>query len=141
MDKQPRHPFADKSVVTDMRYVKPLWEETKHACPTPCPHGANPTACPTCFQTSSEVNPIQRHIVNECDAIKNMLLEKNKAYGSSFSNPLHVFAKGLSNEAQLLVRIDDKLSRISRGAAAGEDVVLDLIGYLVLLRVTRNRLT
>jgi hypothetical protein len=69
-----------------------------------------------------------------------MLLEKNKAYGSSFSNPLRVFAKGLSNEAQLLVRLDDKLSRISRGAAAGEDVVLDLIGYLVLLRVTRNRL-
>ena len=31
--------------------------------------------------------------------------------------------------------IDDKLSRIARGDDAGEDTVLDLIGYLVLLRV------
>jgi hypothetical protein len=80
----------------------------------------------------------QTYIGEECDQIKEMLLAKNKAYGSSFSHPLRVFAKGLSNEEQILVRIDDKLSRIARGAAAGEDVVQDLIGYLILLRVTRK---
>ena len=40
---------------------------------------------------------------------------------------------------QLLVRIDDKLSRLARGSAAGEDVERDLMGYLVLLRVARKR--
>jgi len=35
----------------------------------------------------------------------------------------------------ICMRLDDKLSRIARGQVAGEDVTLDLIGYLVLLRV------
>jgi hypothetical protein len=39
---------------------------------------------------------------------------------------------------QIKVRIDDKLSRLARGAAAGEDVERDLLGYLVLLRVSRK---
>jgi len=33
------------------------------------------------------------------------------------------------------VRLDDKLSRIARGQAAGEDVTLDLMGDLILLPV------
>lgn len=73
-------------------------------------------------------------IAAECDAIKSMLLAKNKAYGNSALEPLRVFSSADTVE-QIRVRIDDKLSRIKRGAAAGEDVVLDLIGYLVLLRV------
>jgi hypothetical protein len=36
---------------------------------------------------------------------------------------------------QIKVRLDDKLSRLIHGSAAGEDVVLDLLGYLILLRV------
>ena len=36
------------------------------------------------------------------------------------------------------MRIDDKLSRLARGRAAGEDVTLDLIGYLILLRVAEK---
>jgi hypothetical protein len=89
---------------------------------------------------SAKLEPMsepQRLIALECDAIKELLLEKNRAYGSSFSHPLRVFSKA-SNEEQILVRLDDKLSRIARGASAGEDVVLDLIGYLVLLRVSRK---
>jgi hypothetical protein len=70
----------------------------------------------------------------ECDALKAMLLEKNKAYGSSALSPVRIFSKADTVE-QIRVRIDDKLSRLMRGSAAGEDVVLDLIGYLVLLRI------
>ena len=43
---------------------------------------------------------------------------------------------------QILVRIDDKLSRISRGAGTAgddEDVIQDLIGYFVLLKIALNR--
>ena len=76
-------------------------------------------------------------IAAECDAIKAMLLAKNKAYGDSALNPLRVFASADTIE-QIRVRIDDKLSRIKRGVAAGEDVILDLIGYLVLLRVAAS---
>jgi hypothetical protein len=36
---------------------------------------------------------------------------------------------------QINVRLDDKLSRLMRGHAAGEDVEWDLMGYLVLKRV------
>jgi hypothetical protein len=43
---------------------------------------------------------------------------------------------------QILVRIDDKLSRIKRGAglvATDEDVIQDLIGYLILLKIALKR--
>lgn len=78
----------------------------------------------------------QKKIAQVCDSIKEMLLAKNRAYGDSAINPVRVFSKA-SPEEQLLVRIDDKLSRLARGSAAGEDVVDDLIGYLVLLKVAR----
>lgn len=77
--------------------------------------------------------------VNEvCDDVAAMLIEKNRAYGNSALDPVRVFSRASVVE-QLLVRIDDKLSRLARGSAAGEDVERDLMGYLVLLRVARKR--
>ncbi len=72
------------------------------------------------------------------DSIASLLIEKNAAYGDSALNPVRVFSKADPVE-QIRVRLDDKLSRLARGSAAGEDVELDLIGYLVLLRVARKR--
>jgi hypothetical protein len=72
-----------------------------------------------------------------CNALANMLIKKNAAYGNSALNPLRVFSHADPAE-QLRVRIDDKLSRLVRGDPAsneGEDTVLDLMGYLVLLRI------
>ena len=66
--------------------------------------------------------------------VRKMLVEKNEAYGNSALDPVRIFSQADAAE-QLRVRIDDKLSRIDRGKAAGEDTVLDLIGYLVLLRI------
>ena len=63
-------------------------------------------------------------IAAECDAIKAMLLEKNAAYGDSALDPLRVFSKADPVE-QIKVRLDDKISRLARGSAAGEDVELD----------------
>jgi hypothetical protein len=76
-------------------------------------------------------------IAAECDALKAMLLEKNAAYGDSALRPIRLMSKADSVEA-LRVRIDDKLSRLARGSNAGEDVVLDLLGYLVLLRIAER---
>lgn len=67
-----------------------------------------------------------------CDSVRDMLLEKNAAYGDSASDPLRIFSKADKLEA-IRVRIDDKLSRISRGGEyPGDNDVRDLVGYLLL---------
>lgn len=76
-------------------------------------------------------------IAQTCDAIKCLLLDKNAKYGDSALNPTRIFSK-MNQIEQLYVRIDDKLSRIAKGAgllATDEDVIDDLIGYLVLLKI------
>ena len=67
-----------------------------------------------------------------------MLFEKNRAYGDSALAPVRVFSKAPTDE-QIRVRLDDKISRLMRGEAAGEDPEWDLMGYLVLLRVVKRR--
>lgn len=78
-------------------------------------------------------------IVEQCDFVAGMLLEKNRQYGDSALDPLRVFCCCDPVE-QLNVRIDDKLSRIrSAQGDDQEDAELDLIGYLVLKRVALRR--
>lgn len=76
-------------------------------------------------------------ITQECDSLRDMLLEKNRNYGNSALDPVRCFSKANTVE-QILVRLDDKLSRLMRGSAAGEDVERDIAGYLILLRVARR---
>ena len=64
--------------------------------------------------------------------LEDTLVAKNRAYGDSARRPVRVFSSASPVE-QIRVRLDDKLSRIERGDDAGEDTVLDLMGYLVLL--------
>jgi hypothetical protein len=74
----------------------------------------------------------------ELEAIRIMLNTKNNKYGNSALEPMRVFSKASSVE-QLLVRIDDKLSRIKTSSnLEDEDVILDLIGYLLLLRIAKQ---
>lgn len=73
------------------------------------------------------------------DEIRLMLVQKNEAYGDAALNPVRIFSKADSLE-QLKVRIDDKLSRLARGENAGEDVIHDLLGYLVIYRIQQKRL-
>lgn len=88
-----------------------------------------------------ELSDTQAQISTICDDIKELLLEKNRKYGDSALNPNRIFSKANAVE-QILVRIDDKLNRIQKGAgllANDEDVVSDLIGYLVLLKIALKR--
>ena len=73
---------------------------------------------------------------NILEEIEDLLIAKNEKYGNSALEPLGVFSK-LSAKEGLLVRIDDKLKRIKNGSLDkdDEDVVNDLIGYLVLLKI------
>lgn len=72
------------------------------------------------------------------EQVREMLQAKNAAYGDSALSPVRVFSQASAVE-QLLVRIDDKLSRMRRGHAAGEEIEKDLIGYLVLLHIAVRR--
>ena len=84
------------------------------------------------------MNETESKISVVCDDIKELLIHKNRKYGNSALQPNRIFSKCSATE-QLLVRIDDKLNRIMKGAgllATDEDVVNDLIGYLVLLKIS-----
>lgn len=84
--------------------------------------------------------PLENEIREECKAIEELLIAKNTAYGNSAIEPLRIFSQ-LDSVEQIKLRIDDKLSRLARGQqtdAVPEDTELDLIGYLVLLRIARK---
>jgi len=102
---------------------------------TECKDGVCPV--PWAKPVLNKVPESQILIAGACDEIKELLLKKNEKYGDSALNPVRVFSKSSAQE-QLLVRIDDKLSRIQRGIgllASDEDVIQDLIGYLILLKI------
>ena len=73
------------------------------------------------------------------DKIESLLIEKNRKYGDSALNPTRVFSSASPIE-QLKVRIDDKLSRVrSSQSDEDEDVIVDLIGYLVLYMIALDK--
>ena len=82
----------------------------------------------------------QNSIKWTCNEIRDLLLAKNKAYGDSAIEPDNIFSK-LDNAQAICARIDDKLSRIKNNGLddATEDTLDDLIGYLILLKIARER--
>lgn len=76
-------------------------------------------------------------VLDECETL---LLAKNKAYGDSALEPIRIFSKADGQE-QLKVRIDDKLNRLIQGdntIESDRDVIMDLVGYLVLLLIAMD---
>lgn len=74
------------------------------------------------------------------ETIVELLIRKNRAYGDSAMNPVRIFSKSTPLE-QLKVRIDDKLSRLAYGRQdeIKEDVVDDLIGYLLIFKMQNDK--
>jgi hypothetical protein len=97
-----------------------------------------------CF-SAPKLDEMQSEIVAQCDAIRALLLSKNRKYGNTAANPAMVFSNA-SPLDQIAVRCDDKLNRIRNMGGlvkvvreakdAEEDTVIDLIGYLILARAT-----
>jgi len=82
-----------------------------------------------------DTRPVPEKICEKCTALADMLIEKNRAYGNSALNPVGIFAKGKASDL-IRVRLDDKLNRIkNKPDAFGEDVVKDLLGYLILFQI------
>lgn len=89
----------------------------------------------------NQLDKTSQNIVTQCQYICDLLLAKNKQYGDSVSKPLRIFSKADSSE-QIKVRIDDKISRLVRGddsLESDEDIIDDLIGYLILLKIQMNK--
>ena len=85
-----------------------------------------------------ELTAVQHEISEECDALKRLLIDKNRRYGNSAIEPVRIFSKASATE-QILVRLDDKLSRMrSAQSDDDEDVILDMLGYLILYRVAKR---
>jgi hypothetical protein len=82
-------------------------------------------------------NSFSSKLDREVKAISDLLKSKNKAYGNTALNPTNIFSKLNATEA-ICARIDDKLARIgNRGINdETEDTVDDLIGYLLLLKMS-----
>jgi hypothetical protein len=74
-------------------------------------------------------------IAAKCAALAEFLIAKNRSYDNSALHPVNIFSRG-DPVAGLCARIDDKLARVRNAPGAfGEDVVQDLLGYLVLLQL------
>jgi hypothetical protein len=74
-------------------------------------------------------------ITEECIALESMLLLKNIAYNNSLHSEPPLFP--IDSITGIQARINDKLNRIKQVGLTDEteDSVLDLIGYLVHLRI------
>ena len=102
------------------------------------------------YKTNSKINPkmllskeelkqesFSTNLLKMTKEITELLIMKNKAYGNTALNPTNIFSKLNATEA-ICARIDDKLARISNKGIndATEDTVDDLIGYLLLLKMS-----
>ena len=83
----------------------------------------------------------QDKITVTCVSMAHLLVTKNQRYGNSALEPLRVFSNA-DPAAGILVRLDDKLSRIKNASSKGESLrkndIADLIGYLVLYCVKQG---
>lgn len=111
---------------------------------------------PPCLEMKTEANAdigsideqlakTSRDIRQVVDELAELLIRKNAAYGDSALNPMRIFSSASPDE-QIKVRLDDKLNRIRNSTLRGqtsddfsEDVIKDLMGYLVLLRICQLR--
>lgn len=84
-------------------------------------------------------NTFSQDVIAATGIINRMLIEKNAKYGNSALEPIRIFSKASPME-QILVRLDDKLSRLrTQHINEDEDVLDDLIGYLILLKISQGK--
>jgi hypothetical protein len=79
----------------------------------------------------------QTNLCNIVDAMKSLLLYKNKHYGNSALEPIGIFYKG-SAEDSIKIRLDDKLKRIYNNKDEPKtNDVCDIIGYSFLYLLSK----
>lgn len=101
------------------------------------PTGFNPDAGLEFIRTTLHYPHATRQLIaNAGIRMTCLLIHKNERYGNSALEPIEVFARGVSPEQRMAVRMDDKINRIVRGMGISggdaEDPRVDLAGYLLL---------
>ena len=93
-------------------------------------------SCDDCAGCDVKEETTQDKIRRVANSVRDLLIEKNKAYGDSALGGAQVFSQVPASVA-LSARIDDKLGRIKTSGIndTTEDTVHDLCGYLVLLLI------
>ena len=76
---------------------------------------------------------IETVTANMCSLLKH----KNEKYGDSALNPTRIFSK-LDASNGILIRLDDKMSRIMNSDELRQNDVWDIVGYLVLLSISKG---
>ena len=83
----------------------------------------------------------QNNITKTCEGLARLLVAKNTRYGNSALEPMRVFSRADPAEG-ILVRLDDKLSRIKYASNEGnllrKNDIADMIGYLILYCVKQG---
>ncbi len=76
-------------------------------------------------------------IKETCDEVRDLLIEKNTAYGHSVFKPIDKFGIRIPPIESILARMADKEARIANKGFNDqtEDTLKDLIGYMILLYV------
>ena len=91
------------------------------------------------IEDNKQKNVFRSNVYEITNELAEMLISKNAKYGNSALEPKRIFSKASPVE-QILVRLDDKLSRLANDAEnEDEDIVADLLGYLVLLKIAKNK--
>ena len=87
-----------------------------------------------------EDTPTQGKIKETLKGMTDLLLYKNQKYGDSALKPLGIFTKHIKNSnestASILVRLDDKLSRVKNADSLRTNDVADILGYCTLLLIS-----
>ena len=66
-----------------------------------------------------------------CQSLAEFLKTKNRNYGNSALDPINIFSKQ-TPEGALMVRLDDKMSRIQNSSELRKNDAVDTLGYIVL---------
>lgn len=86
---------------------------------------------------SAPLPAVTQRAIDVLTHVQGVLAEKSRYYGDSIGNPV-VSLTAQPSETKLLVRMEDKLARITRGTGDNTDAWIDLIGYAALLLAMRT---
>lgn len=97
------------------------------------------------FKATAEVfeptNDLDRQIDAICNAvaeIKQTLIYKNTSYGGAAFKDVKLAGRVIPAEDTILVRLSDKIRRLTEGQEYGaEDSLLDMAGYCLLMRAVK----
>lgn len=134
--------IGNRYIVTEIKKteLKLCAEESNDLCFYTSPSNVEPLVqctIPSWVETSTHSDDFADKLDKVSSEVVALLKSKNKAYGNTALDPVQIFSRLDATEA-LCARIDDKIMRIKNKGINDqtEDTVDDLIGYLLLLKMS-----